>query len=383
MREFYVLLKNNLRLSILKKPFSFVVMIVAPVLMILILGSNILSGGSSFINIGLVDEDNSISSKVLIDLIKTTEGIQVKTMSLDEANKNFIEKNINFSVIIPKNFQENLLKGKDEKIEIEALEKENLYFIVYENLNNEIKNLKDMAVISKGKIDVYEQLLKNYNNKKIQIEKRPLNDLSYDYGVSQIFLGALIMFMFYKASSGADLISNDKNNNIYTRIFICDIKAWQYYLANICSSMVCLIIQIVLSLLALKYIIKIRLGISYSALFIILIITAILAVSIGSFCVAISKSEAEANILSNILVITFVMLGGCFIPIRIFPNFINKISYFTPTRWVMEAVLGLQQGDSFLDITKYVIVVILFAITFFMIAAYKTSKEERKFNIYG
>ena len=77
----------------------------------------------------------------------------------------------------------------------------------------------------------------------------------------------------------------------------------------------------------------------------------------------------------------FLMIGGAFVPIEIMPPLIDKISYFTPIRWAMQSITDIQQGYTFTDIYKNIFMIFLFALVFFVIAIYKTSREEKKINI--
>ncbi|MBU3104208.1 hypothetical protein [Clostridium gasigenes] len=67
--------------------------------------------------------------------------------------------------------------------------------------------------------------------------------------------------------------------------------------------------------------------------------------------------------------------------IEIMPPVIEKISCFTPTRWAMQSIIDIQQGRSIKDIYKYLFVILLGAVAFFVIGIYKTSRKEKKFSI--
>ena len=44
----------------------------------------------------------------------------------------------------------------------------------------------------------------------------------------------------------------------------------------------------------------------------------------------------------------------------------------------MESIIAMQQGAAFQEIYKYLAIIFLFAVAFFLIGTYNTSKEERK-----
>lgn len=376
MSTIWVLFKNNLKASIQKKKGAFILMIVFPVI-ILMIASKVLNFSQGFINIGIVDEDNSKASSALIKNIKNTDGITLKNLKREDIDSNFSEKSIVAAIVIPKDFSKDLLDLRDNGVIVKYVEGENTVNLIKGVLGTELKNVEDLAKISDKNQAMLNDLLDKYSSGTVKIEKSPLSDLSTGYGVTQMFIGFLMMFMFMKATQGAFLVTRDKNTNMYTRIFVGPVKTYQYYLANILSNIVTLLIQISAALLALKYITKTPMGMKYTDLFIILFMIAIVAISIGTFCISITKNADEANMISTFIMMALLMLGGCFVPVRFFPSLINKISYFTPTRWAVDAMQDLQQGLSLGYVAKNLGIMTLFAIAFFVIAAYKTSRTEK------
>lgn len=382
MKKVWALFKNNLRILILKNKGTFIITTIAPIIILLII-SKYISTGSGYMNAVVKDEDNTKSSLAILSTIKNNEGLNVEEDSDINIENSFAQGDIDIAITIPKGFENNLLSGEKPYIDIKENEMGNLNKGIKTSLNLEIKNLKDLAIASDKNYDGYIKALENYSNGTIKIEKLNLNDLKGNYVKTQVFLGFLIMFMFFRAMSGAELINSDKQKNMYTRIFVADIKSSQYYLANILSSFFSILIQVILSLIGLKYIMKLEIGMYYYQLGIILLLVTLIAVSLGTFCISITETRQEASMLSNIVIITFLMIGGCFVPVSLFPNFINKISYFTPTRWAMDSILDLQQGVPFNDIIINLFIMILFALAFFTMSAYKTSKTEKIYKDYN
>lgn len=240
-----------------------------------------------------------------------------------------------------------------------------------------------MAYVSNGDNTKYQKLLDEYVKNSIDIKKASLSDVGNDYMFSTMFAGFLMLFMFMKATSGLAQINEDKMKNIYTIIFIAPVKEWQYYLANILSIMLSLLSQIVLSLLAIKLIGNINIGMTYIQMFIILSVASLIAVSIGVLCNSMGNAEGEASLLSNIIVTPFLLLGGAFVPIAFFPDIVNRISYVTPVRWLIESMIRLQNGMEFKTIIPYLGVALLFAVAFFVVGAYITTISQKKYTVNG
>ena len=65
MGNVWVLFKNNLKVSILKKPVAFLLMLFAP-LLILFGSMKLLMNGGGLINVAVFDYDNSTTSKEIV-----------------------------------------------------------------------------------------------------------------------------------------------------------------------------------------------------------------------------------------------------------------------------------------------------------------------------
>lgn len=195
--------------------------------------------------------------------------------------------------------------------------------------------------------------------------------------LSQMLIGFMIMFALYRAMSGTALINEDKEENIYTRILAASIKTWEYYLSNIISVIVLLIILFGLSILGINIFTDIDFGVSKIALFIILCLISIVSVSIGTFCNSVTDDRDLSDIISTVLIVVFLFVGGCFVPIQDLPKTINIVSYFTPTRWAMEAINNIQNGESINVIIMNLGMLLLFAALFFITAVYCINRRDK------
>lgn len=381
MRNILVMLKNNLRMMILKKPLYFIASIVAPVVIVLVVGS-LLTSGSSNMSIGVSNLDNSKSSELILKNIENQNNFTALDMNEEEIESKIKEKSIECGIIIKKGFQEGIVNGNSKnQIEIIGKDGDSIYKSIESMISIDLKNLEDLGKISNEDSKVYNNLLKDYESNKVTIERGSLRDDSKDYNNTSIFVGFLIMFMFFRSILGAERILEDKKTKVYTRIFAAPIKVYQYYLGNILASILAINLQAALSLVAIRYLININIGMSYIQMFFILFLISILAVAVGTFCIAVTRTSQEASIISNILIMILLMLGGCFVPVELFPSALDKLSKLLPTRWAMDMVLSLQDGIAINSLYKNIIIILLYSAVFFLAAAYVTKRKDKKVDI--
>lgn len=378
MRVLWTLIKNNFFVSVVKKPISFAIMTILPII-VLVASSAMITYSSTGISVGIADNDNSYMSKVIDNLLNNVDGIAVRHISSDEVKSDFRDNTINIAVVMDKGFDESLKDGKIEGIKIYANEGSNDYMLITSILKNHMLNFRNLGRVTGGDKDKFHEAIAKYIDNTSVVSKQSLNDLYADYNNSNLFIGFLIMLIFFKASSVANIINIDKENNIYSRIFGAKVKAWQYYGANVICNILIAMFQLLVAVLAMQYLVDISVGIRPFDLFIILSVISAVAVAFGTFCVAITKDVDSASMLSNLCILLFVLIGGSFIEIQYFPPAINTISYISPARWALACVMALREGASFGDISWRIGIMALMAAAFLFVAFYVTDKRDKTF----
>ena len=380
MRNILVLIKNNLRVDILKNPFGFLIGLLAPVLILFIM-LIVLNGNSGYINIGVVDNDNSKTSNLIIDSLKNIEGYNVNEIKKEDIKNLFSENAINVAIEIEDEFEKKIIDGNVSKIKITAIEDDGIGNLIKDLVNMEMVNIRDISLASNKNEEVYYKSIDNYSsNISVNIKKESLNDLHSDYASSQIYIGFLIMFMLIRGMKTAYRIFDEKDENIYMRIFMAPVRTSEYYLADIISGYISILIQVFLGIVSIN-ILNLETGLKNIELFIILALVGLVSISLALCCSSFAKNRAEASNIFNFANILLPMLGGAFVPLEIMPPLVEKISYFTPVRWAMQSISDIQQGYSFSETYKYLFIIFLFSVAFFVIAAYRTVKEEKKIMI--
>ncbi|MEK4516975.1 ABC transporter permease [Paenibacillus sp. FSL H8-0122] len=378
MRTFYALIKNNLRITIMHKPISFLLMTITPII-VLIIASKMVSYSTTFVNVGIVDGDQTRASEAITQIVDGLEGIKVFKMNENEVEANFQSNKINTALVIHSGFQDGLLNNSIDQLVVKGNEEQNVYTLLQAILKNHLLNLRNLGKISGGDAAVFENAVGNYIASSEFVEKTSLNDLYTEYNNSNIFVGFLILFIFFNSSAIANVINIDRERNIYSRIFLSPAKVWMYYLSNVLCNLVITAFQILAAILSMEYFTNTSIGVEPGVLFLILFLTAMVAVSLGTFYVSITEEADAASMISNFANLLIVILGGCFIQVELFPKLINAISYISPARWAMGSILDLQQGLTLGDIAGKAFLLGGMAAVILAISVIITSKREKKF----
>ena len=99
--------------------------LILPIIFTLVLSA--VGGGQSDKKISLlvVDQDNSAFSAELVAEMKKSESVEVKAVSLDEAQKQFEDKKAPIWLTIPAGFESSLLSGMEGPLELHKLPRNN------------------------------------------------------------------------------------------------------------------------------------------------------------------------------------------------------------------------------------------------------------------
>ncbi len=379
MNNLWILIKNNLRITITKKPLSFILLLLIPVIVI-VMCVELVTYSQTFINVGLVDTDHTFSSEIVIDMMKNVDGIETFDLNKEEVIPNFRNNTINVAVEITEGFEDSLIRGEIEDILVYANDGSNDRLLVSSILKNHLLNFRNLGRISNGSQEIYQSSVTTYMENTSVVSKASLNDLYTDYNNSTLAIGFLIMMLFFKASSVANTINIDRESNVYTRIFVSNVKTWQYYGANVICNLFIALIQICIGVLVMQYVVDVSMGMEPLTLFIILSVISAIAVSFGTFCVAVTKDTDTASLLSNMFNLIFVLLGGSFIQVEYFPDIVNFVSYLSPARWAVSCMMALQAGATLIEILPRMLVMFLMAAGFLLVAFRITYKRDKNFN---
>lgn len=149
MRTFYALIKNNLRITIMHKPISFLLMTITPII-VLIIASKMVSYSTTFVNVGIVDGDQTRASEAITQIVDGLEGIKVFKMNENEVEANFQSNKINTALVIRSGFQDGLLNNSIENLVVKGNEEQNVYTLLQAILKNHLLNLRNLGKISGG-----------------------------------------------------------------------------------------------------------------------------------------------------------------------------------------------------------------------------------------
>ncbi len=374
------LVKKNFKLLFLKK--TSIIAFIVPVVFTLVC-MQIGSMYSSGLKIGLIDNDNTLTSRALINSVKDLQGDKIKFIDADkdtDLKAKILQKDLDLGITIDEGFESSVKKGEAKEFEITAIKGSNVQNFTKGLVNFQIKNLNDLGKASLGNDVKFNEMVKSYSTQENIVDLKSIKDVGSHYSATKSTVGVLIFFLLIRALATSSLVKKEREDNTYTRTFMAPVSSVQYLGANIIANAVILVIQILVVQIAMQYILKLDTGVSFGLMFLLLFLVSLVAVGIGTLCIALFKDEQSISIFMNLIIMGTCMISGCFVPEEMLPNKVKMVALFTPQKWVMDGISKLQLGMTINDIALNIIILIAFAVALFMIAAFKMKISEKEYN---
>lgn len=369
-----------LMLSTLKRTFrkrsSWLIFFGLPVAGILV--STLLYGGSgqNVLRVGIVNQDNG--QRIAADTIKMVQGlknIKVVQVSEGELRKKLAASDLDTGIILGSGYSKSIRDGNPDHITIQSVKGATVTAYIKAMLNQYIDNISSISRVAGTDPAKFDQLYGAFQSKQFKLAVSTVEDTSSTKRMSYQSIGFLIMFMMTSAVNLSELILINRENRTYFRILSSPISSRTYVISNILVNLCVMLAQIVVALFFLTYVFKLSTGMSMGPLLIILGLFSLTSVGISLVVVAFSKNSASAGALQNFIVTPSCLLSGCFIPLEIMPSAVRRIADFLPQNWVLESFEKLQTGAAITSIWFNMVLLLGFAVLFFLIASYKFGRN--------
>jgi ABC-2 type transport system permease protein len=359
-----------------RKKSNIILYIFAPMIGIIL--SLVIFGGSdkSSVRVGVVNKDNSYIAKDAVDYMQSSGSFKVSSIEEADIKDKVTSGKLDCVLLIEDGFSQSVAKGNPGNIEITSIKGEQGTAFVKSYLYSYINNIALISKAAKGNEAAFKEIYNNYRSSSFNLEISSIKDKSRNKDMTAQSIGYLIMIVLMSAGNLSEIILKEKQNRTYFRISTAPISSKKYILGNVILNFTILSIETVITLLALTKVFKIETGIPFIEMLALLLLFSFMAIGFSLLTVAFAKNSSGVGALQNIIVTPTCLLSGCFFPIEVMPKFLQKIADFMPQKWVLTGLTSLQEGNSFMSIYMNILIIIAFAIAFFLIAIYKFYSDD-------
>ncbi|WP_028593360.1 ABC transporter permease [Paenibacillus assamensis] len=312
------------------------------------------------------DEDQSVWSKQLKNQLD--ERFEVVLAANHAEMKQSAEKS-GFGIFIPASYSESLLGRAAPQVEMyqkSLSEQSALVKLAVEQFVQEQQLfLSDMERLEQGKKLAPDQMATRYEQ---YLQERPVLKIESSKSASSVSMrmamGIFLMFIFMNALQAVSVMIEDRHNRTMLRAYAAPVRnaeiSFGYFMGAFANGTIQ--ISIVLGIVHLLLGSRIATSIGEQFLLLELYLLAIL----GALCM-VSAFLTDMKRFTQVgygIIVPTCMIGGCFWPVYIMEPYMQRISYYVPQRWVLDAIDKLEAGAALEAVLLPIGVLLLFTIIF-------------------
>lgn len=172
------------------------------------------------------------------------------------------------------------------------------------------------------------------------------------------------------------MLAEDRKNSWLVFLQHSPLSTWKYYVSKLYRVFLCFLMSIFIVFAVGGLIKKVKLSVwGWSVSAILLLLTSVVFLAIGLLLAQI-QSEQTMSVVSNLLYFILAILGGSWMPVHTFPEWVQKICRLTPSYHVNQLIVTYAQNSEFL--WKSLLIVLGYAIIFLVIALFFSRKSQVK-----
>ncbi|MBW4081616.1 ABC transporter permease [Paenibacillus sp. S150] len=153
-----------------------------------------------------------------------------------------------------------------------------------------------------------------------------------------VITGLTLMFLMGLVTSTVSLIMDDRKGRTMMRMFSAPVRSYEIALGNFLGSFMMGVIQIAVVLTLGKWVFRYDYEVPMYLYFLVLAAFMLVSMGIASTVAGLVRNPRNAGMLNSLILTPTCMLGGCFWPISLMPDYMQKAANFMPQKWAIQAV---------------------------------------------
>jgi len=354
--------------------------------------------GDHRIRLVVVDQAQTSLAAKFIDLLETSESVHPDLLLLDKAERELSQRRVSAVLIIPETFDLDHLKEKSVALELRQQPNSMNALVAKRATEARITRLSSAVDIAISSIAEAErirpfasdeernayfdaalqqaQALLDTAPDRIRVTQGTTEDsIDYDPGANSS-AGQLITWVFIPLIGISSLFAYERQKGTLRRLLVSPTRRATYLLGTLLGQVTMALVQMLLLVGFGVLVMKLNWGQAPGALALILVTSALAAAALGTTLGTFVKTSSQANGLSIMLGMIMALLGGCWYPIELFPQFVRTAVKILPTSWAMQGMLNIvMRGQGLEGVLTPAAVLTGFAIVFFAIGVWRFHSE--------
>jgi ABC-2 type transport system permease protein len=161
------------------------------------------------------------------------------------------------------------------------------------------------------------------------------------YPAAQASAGQLITWVIIPLLNISALFAHERTAGTLRHLFITPTHRATFLLGTIAGQVIMALAQMLLLVLFSLFVMRLPWDQAPTALALMLLSTALAGAALGTMLGTCIKTESQANGVSILLGMLLALLGGCWLPLELFPETVRTAVRILPTTWAMQGMLDV------------------------------------------
>jgi ABC-2 type transport system permease protein len=372
--------------------------LILPIFFTVVLAGGTGAPADNRIRLLVVDQARTPLSADLMATLETSEAVRPELASLDEAEGQFSERRVSSVLVVPPAFALEPLQQGSVDLDL-WLQPNNMNALVASQAVratlSRVGSIVDIAQASVAEAErlaafdapatrqaYFEASLARARAEmaqapdRVAVEQGATEDqVEYDPRANSS-AGQLITWVFIPLIGISALFAIERRTGTLRRLLVSPTRKSTYLLGTILGQMALALVQMLLLVGFGILVMNLNWGHSPAALALMLVASTLAAAALGTTLGTFVETEGQANGLSIMLGMVMALLGGCWYPIELFPEFVQNAVKVLPTTWAMQGLLDIVlRGQGIGGVLLEAGVLAGFAAVFFVVGVWRFRYE--------
>ncbi len=371
-------------------PSEWLFFLILPIIFTLVLAGG--TGGPTDARIRLVvaDEAGSPLSSQLIASLSDSATVRPDVQSRAEADSQFEGRRVSAELVIPAGFDMAHLRQGPVQVELRQQPNNINALAAYQAVMTEVNRIASRVSIANASVAAAEQArpfvtaadreayfaaalaaaeasLAQTPERLTMTRGATADQVEYDPRANSS-AGQLITWVFIPLLGISGMFAYERQKGTLRRLLTTPTHRATFLLGTILGQVATALVQMLLLVGFGITVMHLNWGHSPAALALILVASALAAAALGVLLGALTRTEGQAGGLSWLLGMLMALLGGCWYPAELFPQFVRTAAKVLPTTWAMEGMLNLVlRGQGLAGVLLPAVVLLGMAALFFAV----------------
>jgi len=362
--------------------------IILPIVFTLVLAGGTGGSADSRVRLVIVDQANSPLSADLVTALENSQAVRPDLMTLEKAESQFSQRSASAVLVIPAAFDLAHLEQGDIHIELRQQPNNMDAMVAQRAVMAVISRVSSAADIARSSVAEAEKLQpfassadrRSYFDAALTqaqtlMAEAPgrvteslgstVDPVNYDPRANSS-AGELITWVFIPLIGISAMFAYERQQGTLRRLLTTPTHKGTYLVGTILGQVATALVQMLLLVVFGIVVMKLNWDRAPLALAVMLVTSTLAAGALGTAMGTFVKTEGQAMGLSVMSGMVMALLGGCWYPIELFPQFVRSIVKVLPTTWAMQGMLDLVlRGQGLAAILPEAGILLVFAAAFF------------------